>query len=64
MLGLIGTLILSPPLIAIVYVLGIDPWPFQLVLAAKIGYGIMLGVLFGPIIALAALIKPPMSINK
>jgi hypothetical protein len=58
-LAFIGTAILSPPLIAIIYGLGIDPWPFQLVLAAKIGYGIILGILFGPIIALAALNKPP-----
>ena len=62
--ALIGTAILSPPLIAIVYSLGIDPWAFQLVLAAKIGYGIILGIIFGPVFALAALAKPPMAENK
>ena len=64
MLALIGTVLLSPPLIAIVYALGIDPWSFQLVLAAKIGYGIILGLAFGPVIALAALVRPPLAANQ
>ncbi len=60
MLALIGAILLSPPLIAIVYGLGIDPWSFQLVLTAKIGYGIFLGLVFGPVITLAAMVRPPL----
>jgi len=41
---------------ALVYLVGIDPWSFTMVLIAKVIYGMFLGIVLGPIIATAAIV--------
>jgi len=56
LIGFAAAFILSPPLMALVYLLGIDPWSFTMVFTAKIIYGMFLGIAVGPIIATAAIV--------
>jgi hypothetical protein len=55
-IGFAAAVIFSPPLMALVYLLGIDPWSFPMMLIAKVTYGMFLGVALGPIIATAAIV--------
>ena len=56
LLGFAAAVIFSPPLMALVYLLGIDPWSFTMVFIAKVIYGMFLGVAVGPFIATAAIV--------
>jgi hypothetical protein len=56
LIGFAAAIIFSPPLMALVYLLGIDPWSFTMVLVSKVVYGMFLGIALGPIIATAAIV--------
>jgi len=56
LIGLAAALVFSPPLMVLVYLLGIDPWSFTMVCTAKVMYGMFLGIALGPIIATAAIV--------
>ena len=56
LIGFAAAIIFSPPLMALVYLVGIDPWSFTMVLIAKVIYGMFLGIVLGPIIATAAIV--------
>jgi len=56
LIGFAAAILFSPPLMALVYLLGIDPWSFTMVLTAKVIYGVFLGIVLGPIIATAAIV--------
>jgi hypothetical protein len=56
LIGFAAAIIFSPPLMALVYLLSIDPWSLSMVLIAKVIYGMLLGVVLGPIIATAAIV--------
>src|SRR3984957_15042940 len=56
LIGFAAAIIFGPPLMALVYLLGIDPWSFTMVLIAKVIYGMFLGIVLGPIIATPAIV--------
>jgi hypothetical protein len=56
LIGFAAAVIFSPPLMVLVYLLGIDPWSFTMMFIVKVTYGIFLGVALGPIIATAAIV--------
>ena len=56
LIGFAAAIIFSPPLMALVCLLGIDPWSFTMVCIAKVIYGVFLGIVLGPIIAIAAIV--------
>jgi hypothetical protein len=56
LIGFAAAIIFSPPLMALVYLLGIDPWSFSMVFIAKVTYGVFLGIVLAPIIATAAIV--------
>jgi hypothetical protein len=56
LIGFAAAIIFSPPLMALVYLLGIDPWSFTMVFTAKVIYGMFLGIVLGPVIATAAIV--------
>jgi hypothetical protein len=56
LIGFAAVIVFSPPLMALAYLLGIDPWSFTMVLVSKVVYGMFLGIVLGPIIATADIV--------
>ena len=56
LIGFATAIVFSPPLMGLVYLLGIDPWSFTMLFIAKVIYAMFLGIVLGPIIATAAIV--------